>query len=74
MPLEQITIPVDTDVADAYYAATDEHRRKLNLLVNLRLRNAIRSPNSLEKVMGRISRNAQKRGLTPEMLEFILSE
>ena len=40
MSLEQITISVNTDVANAYRIASEEERRKLDLLVNLRLRDA----------------------------------
>jgi hypothetical protein len=74
MSIDQITISVDSEVADAYRAASDEDRRKLDLLVNLRLRDATRSKSSLKDVMREISRNAQQRGLTPEILESILDE
>lgn len=74
MNIEQITIPVDADIANAYYGATDEYRRKLNLVVNLRLRNIISSPESLKEVMKKISQNAQKRGLTPDILHSILND
>ena len=33
---DRITVAVDADVADAYRAASDRDRRKLDLLVNLR--------------------------------------
>lgn len=71
---DQITVSVDPDVADAYRAASDDDRRKLDLLVNLRLRDATRSKNSLKDVMLEISQNAQQRGLTPEILQAILDE
>ena len=44
---EQITVRVDSDVADFYRSASDAERRKLDLLVSLRLRefaNGGRSP------------------------------
>ena len=71
---EQITVSVDPDVANAYRLASDNDRRKLDLLVNLRLRDATRSKASLKDVMLEISRNAQQRGLTPEILQFMLDE
>ena len=37
---DRITVSVDADVADAYRAASDGDRRKLDLLINLRLREA----------------------------------
>ncbi len=71
---EQITVFVDSDVAEAYRSATDQQRRKLDLLVNLRLRDATRTKTSLEETMREISQNAQRRGLTPEILESLLNE
>lgn len=71
---DQITICVDADVADAYRLASDQERRKLDLLLNLRLRDATRSATSLKDVMSEISRNAQERGLTAEILKSILDE
>ena len=67
---DRITVSVDADVADAYRAASDGDRRKLDLLVNLRLREATHS----ERTLRDISDSAQRRGLTPEMLGSILNE
>ena len=74
MSVEQITVSVDSDVANAYRSAPDEERRKLDLLVNLRLRDATRCKTSLKEIMREISQNAQQRGLTPEILQSILDE
>lgn len=74
MSVEQITISVNSDVANAYRAASEEERCKLDLLVNLRLRDATRTKISLKQIMWEISQNAQKRGLTPEILQSILNE
>ena len=71
---ERITVSVDPDVANAYRLASDNDRRKLDLLVNLRLRDATRSQTSLKNVMREISQNAQQRGLTPEILQSMLDE
>ena len=71
---EQITVSVDPDLADMYHSASDDERRKLDLIINLRLRDAIESRKSLHGIMLKISRNAQKRGLTPEILQSILDE
>ena len=67
-----ITVSVDPDVADVYRSASDDDRRKLDLLINLRLREAMESRTSLRNIMVEISRDAQRRGLTPENLESIL--
>ena len=74
MSVEQITISVASDVANAYRSASKEERRKLDLLVNLRLRDATRAKTSLKQIMREISHNAQKRWLTPEILQSILDE
>ncbi|REJ89238.1 MAG: hypothetical protein DWQ34_15670 [Planctomycetota bacterium] len=74
MAVEEITIRVDPEVAQAYRAASEEDRRKLELLISLRLKDATRSRQSLEALMNEISRNAQERGLTPEILEDILGD
>ena len=66
---EQITVSVDSDVAKLYRSASDDERRKLDLLVNLRLRDATGSGKSLRDIMLEISRNAARRGLTPEILQ-----
>ena len=71
---EHITVSVDNDVADSYRSASFSDRRKLDVLVNLRLREATESRRSLQEVMREVSRHAQRRGLTPEILKSILDD
>ena len=71
---DRITVSVDADIAEAYRAASDGDRRKLDLLVNLRLREATQSERTLREITRDISQGAQRRGLTPEMLRSILDE
>ena len=71
---DRITVSVDSDVAKAYRSASDSERRKLDLLINLRLRDVTKPGKSLREIMSEISRNAQRRGLTPEILQSILEE
>ena len=71
---EQITVSVDSEVANLYRSASVEDRRKLDLLVNLRLRDVTVPGKSLRDTMREISRNAQRHGLTPEILQSILDE
>ena len=71
---EQITVSVDSDVANRYRSASNQERRKLDLLINLRLRDVTESGKSIRDTMLEISRNAQQRGLTPEILQSILDE
>jgi hypothetical protein len=74
MQTEEITIRVDPEAAQAYRAASEQERRKLDLLLSLRLHDALRPSGSLKELMRDISRKAQERGLTPEILESILRE
>ncbi len=74
MQTEEITIRVDPEAARAYRAASEQERRKLDLLLSLRLHDALRPGGSLKELMRHISRKAQERGLTPEILESILHE
>ncbi len=74
MQTEEITIRVDAEAAQAYREASQQDRRKLDLLLSLRLHDALRPGGSLKDLMSEISRKAQERGLTPEILESILRE
>ncbi len=71
---EEITLTVDSEVAQAYNSASPQERRKLELLVNLSLREATSNKRSLQEIMLEISENARARGLTPEILQSILEE
>jgi hypothetical protein len=74
MQTREITIRVDPDAASAYLAATEEERRKLDLLLSLRLQDVTRTGESLDDVVRDVSEKAQARGLTPEILESILHD
>jgi hypothetical protein len=74
MPTEEITIRVDREAAQAYRAASEQERRKLDLLLSLRLQDALHAGVSLKDLMRTINSKAQERGLTPEILESILHE
>jgi hypothetical protein len=74
MNAEPITIQVDPAAALAYRSVSEVERRKLDLLLSLRLREVTQPGSSLEEVMDEISRNAQERGLTPDLLRAILDE
>ena len=74
MAVEQITVSVDSDVATLYRAATQSERQNLDLLVSLHLRAVTRSRQSIKGLAAAISRTAQQRGLTPEILKNIVDE
>lgn len=71
---DQITVSVDSDVAELYRSSSSEERRKLDLLVSLRLRDAAESRRSLEDTVREVSRNARRRGLNEEILQSLLAE
>lgn len=72
MQTKTIAIRVNAEVAKIFEATSEEQRRKLEALLSLKLRDAIRRKRPLEEVMSEMSRNAQSRGLTPEILDSIL--
>ena len=74
MQTKTIAIRVNAEVAKIFEAASEEQRCKLEALLSLKLSDAIRRKRPLEKVISEISRNAQSRGLTPEILDSILFE
>jgi hypothetical protein len=74
MSTETITVHVSPQAATAYRAASEEERRRLDLLVSLQLTEVLRSGESLEKVMDDMGREAAAAGLTPEALDSIINE
>jgi len=74
MSNQSITIRVSPEAARAYQAAPAGERRKLDALLSLKLSEVARKPRPLTEVMGEISRKAQERGLTPEILDELLNE
>ena len=73
MPAETITIPLDPEAAKIYKAAPAEDKKKMQALLSLWLRDlAMREPSTLKEIMDDLSRKAQARGLTPEVLESLL--
>ena len=74
MPAASIRIRVDLETARAYREAPEPERRKLDLLLSLRLREATQQPEKLEDVMREVSRNAKARGLTEDELERLLCD
>ena len=76
---EPITIQVPSDVAEAYRGVSEEQRKqielKLAVLLDLQLKtNRKEAVQRLQKTMDAASEEAQKNGLTPEILESILNE
>jgi hypothetical protein len=69
-----ISLHVDHDTARAFSAASPEERRKLELLLSLRLRELIDEPaRPLSEIMDEIARQAEAKGMTPEILDSLLN-
>jgi hypothetical protein len=74
MKSDEITIHVTPEVAKAYYAASVEERRKMDLLANMQLAEFLQSPESLEEIMDEMSNEARQRGLTLDTLDSLLHD
>ncbi len=73
--LEEITMQIDTDAAEVYNSANPDEKRKIQILFSAWLKEfTAKDQSSLKQLMDEISENARARGLTPEILEAILSE
>jgi hypothetical protein len=75
MESRTITIPVDSQTAQAWNAADQQERRKAEVLVGIWLREVLSEKRrSLDEVMEEAGRKAQARGLTQEILDSILKD
>jgi hypothetical protein len=70
--VRMIQIPVDEDVAVVYEAASEQDKRKFDLLLRIWLREVTEPRQSLTEIMDELGARAKARGLTPEILEEIL--
>jgi hypothetical protein len=73
MSVAMINIQLDEDAARIYTQASEEKQKKLRLLMSLWLRE-FEEPTSLSSLMDEISKNAEERGLTAEILESLLND
>ena len=69
----EITIRVDPSLASAYRAATEDERRKIDLLLNLRLGEAIEARSSLAAVIQTVAARARQRGMNEDLLKTLLN-
>ena len=71
--METITISVDSEIKTAFEQATPETLQKLTMLLNLLFKDN-QKEQTLTGLMAEISDKAKARGLTPEILELILTD
>lgn len=74
----EITIKVSSDIAQAYRQATTEEKEQIQLKIAALMRSQIaysqrENIEQFRKTMDLASQEAESKGLTPEMLELILS-
>jgi hypothetical protein len=74
MTTEEITIRVDADTARAFNSTSTRERQKLELLLNLKLKESLSKTDSLLRIMDEISQEAIDKGLTPEILQSLLED
>jgi hypothetical protein len=71
--MDTITIPVETELAQAYRQADQQQRQKIETLLNIALKKAV-APKPLLTIMQEASQQAIANGMTPEILESILAD
>ncbi|MGL6284375.1 MAG: hypothetical protein ACRC2J_18370 [Microcoleaceae cyanobacterium] len=71
--MANIILQVDEEIKVAFEQANPEIQKQLSDIIQLFLRGNLYSK-TLTEVMAEISDNAQKRGLTPEILQEILAD
>lgn len=75
MQTETIALEVETNIARIYNDAPKQDKEKLQALFGVWLKEYSESDvASLKATMDEISRNAESRGLTPEILDELLAE
>jgi hypothetical protein len=74
MGTETIRIQVDAEAARAYRSTPAGQRHKLDALLSLRLKEAVRPEVSLEELMREISARALRQGLTQDGLADLLQD
>jgi len=74
MATDAITIPVDVETARLYQIATSEQKQKVQLLLNIWLKKATATISQHKQFLDNLSEKVESRGLTPEILNSILSE
>jgi len=68
-----VNLPLDNETAKIYQQASSAEKKKMQILLTLWLREFDKPSTTLEQLMDDVSRKAQERGLTPEILESILN-
>jgi ABC-type uncharacterized transport system ATPase component len=73
MKTETISIKVDSEVARVYQKASGDQKKKMEILVNLWLKEFASDKKTLKQVMDEISEKAKAKDLTQEILDSALN-
>ena len=71
--MENITIKVDPEIAKVYREAEPEKQQNVLLIFNLILKELFKDA-SFEEIVEQIRQEAEKNGLTPEILKELLQD
>ncbi|MCL2938935.1 MAG: hypothetical protein MGU50_21570 [Trichodesmium sp. MAG_R02] len=71
--MENITIQVDPEIAKVYREAEPEKQQNVLLIFNLILKELFKDA-SFEEIVEQIRQEAEKNGLTPEILKELLQD
>ncbi len=71
--MQQILIDVEDDIQKAFILADEQKKQELSYLVSVFLSSSWQHKNLIQ-IMEEISDNAEKRGLTPEILAELLAD
>jgi hypothetical protein len=71
--MKMIAIQIDEDTAKKYNRITSEQRKRIESLFTLLVQQELKKI-SLMQIMDDISDEAERNGLTPEILESILAD
>ena len=71
--MENITIQVDPEIAKVYREAEPEKQQNVLLIFNLILKELFKDA-SIEEIVEQIRQEAEKNGLTPEILKELLQD
>jgi hypothetical protein len=76
MQTQNVTIPLDVDVANFYLSASEQEKMRMQWLMNLWLKRSIFSTpkRPLTEIMDEAGRIAKESGLTEKILQEILAE
>lgn len=70
-----VTIELEDEAARVFQSASDEERKRIEMLLSLWLREYASASNApFETLLDKMSERAEARGLTPEILDSLLQE